>query len=218
MRKILVAFAMAVVPLLFASSAGAAELRLYGGGHFQGSGAPLAEAFTKATGIPAVYTPGNTGNGGINTRMAAGEIIDIIVMNRAELEEQVKMGVIKADSVVVFASDRMGLAVPKGAPKPDISTPEKLRAALVAAKAVMIRPVEPNGNSGKNIQTILTNLGIADQVNRKAVQANDRTPIVEKKVDIGFWSWPELLRQNEVDPVGPVPASLGGYTEQAIGI
>ena len=219
MRKTaFVALAMAVVPLLFATSAGAAELRLYGGGHFQGAGAPLAEAFTAKTSMAASYTPGNTGNGGINTRLAAGEVIDIIVMNRGELDEQVRMGVIKADSVVSFASDRMGLAVPKGAAKPDISTPEKLRAALLAARAVMTRRVEPDGNSGKNIQTILTNLGIADEVNRKAVISDDRTPIAERRVDIGFWSYPELLRQTEVDVLGPVPGSLGGFTEQAVGI
>jgi molybdate transport system substrate-binding protein len=128
------------------------------------------------------------------------------------------MGVVKGDSVVSFASDRMGLAVPKGAPKPDISTPEKLRAALLAARAVMTRKVEPDGNSGRNIQTILTNLGIADQVNRKAVESDDRSPIVQKRVDIGFWSYPELLRQDEVDVVGVVPAELGGYTVQAIGV
>jgi molybdate transport system substrate-binding protein len=217
MKKTMLAAIVAVVPLL-ATSAGAAELKLFGGGHFQGAGQPLAEAFTKATGIPTTYTPGNTGNGGINRRIAAGEVMDIIVMNRAELEEQARMGVIKPDSVTVFASDRMGLAVPKGSPKPDISTPDKLRAALLSARAVMTRKVEPDGNSGKNIQTVLTNLGIAQQVNAKAIESDDRSPIVQKRVDIGFWSWPELLRQDEVDAVGPVPGELGGYTEQAIGI
>jgi molybdate transport system substrate-binding protein len=218
MRKTLVALAMAVVPLVFAGSASAADLRLFGGGHFQGAGEPLAEAFERKTGIASTYTPGNTGNGGINRRIAAGEVMDIIVMNRAELDEQVRMGVIKADSVVTFAEDRMGLAVPKGAPKVDISTPDKLRAALRSARAVMTRRVEPDGNSGKNIQTILTNLGIADEVNRKAVISDDRAPIIEKRVDIGFWSYPELLRQTEVDVLGPAPGELGGFTHQAIGI
>jgi len=218
MRKTFTLAAIAVLVPLFTGSAFGAELRLFGGGHFQGAGASLAEAFTKKTGIPANYTPGNTGNGGINTRIAAGEVMDVIVMNRGEMDEQVKMGVIKANSVVTFAEDRMGLAVPKGAPKPDISTPEKLRAALLAAKAVMTRKVEPNGNSGKNIQTVLTSLGIADAVNKKAIISDDRTPIEQKKVDIGFWSYPELLRQQEVDVLGPVPGELGGFTEQAVGI
>jgi accessory colonization factor AcfC len=58
MRNSLLAIAVAaVLPMFAANSASAAELRLYGGGHFQGSGKGVAEAFAKKTGIAATYTP-----------------------------------------------------------------------------------------------------------------------------------------------------------------
>src|SRR5579871_853044 len=62
MRKPLLAVGLtALLPMFAPGSAGAAELRLYGGGHFQGSGKSVAEAFVKKTGVAASYTPGNTG-------------------------------------------------------------------------------------------------------------------------------------------------------------
>src|SRR5678815_3927140 len=112
MQKITLIIA-AIVPFLLATSAGAAELKLFGGGHFQGSGKGVAEAFTKSTGIAATYTPGNTGGGGMARRLKAGEQMDVILMTSDNMENQVKAGLIKADSVVEFARDGMGVAVLK---------------------------------------------------------------------------------------------------------
>src|SRR6516164_7645119 len=54
---------------LAALAAAAADLRLFGGGHFQGSGQPLVEAFSHRTGIAASYTPGNTGGAALKRRL-----------------------------------------------------------------------------------------------------------------------------------------------------
>jgi len=215
----LVAAAAALVTLLFATTAGAQELRLAGGGHFQGSGAALAEAFSQKTGIATLYTPGNTGNGGMARRMDGGEVMDVVVLNRDDMNEQTAAGLIKPDSVVSFGSDRMGLAVRKGAPKPDISTPEKLRATLVAARAVGMQEPDPMGHSGANILHILTTLGIFDEIKAKAVIIRNATDaLVAGTVDISFWSYPELLEREQIDVAGPTPPELGGFTEQAVGI
>ena len=220
MRKTnLVAAVMAIVPLLFAPSAGAADLMLFGGGHFQGSGKPLVEAFTKKTGIAATYTPGNTGGPALKKRLDGGEKMDVIVMNRDDIDDQAKAGLIKPDSIVSFARDRMALAVLKGAPKPDVSTPAKLRAVLLAAKAVGMQNPDPAGHSGKNILDILNGLGIFDEVSKKAVIITDpSSALIAGKVDISFWSYPELMEQPKLDIAGPVPSELGGFTLQAVGI
>ncbi len=217
-RTMLVAVVAAFVPLLFATAAGA-DVKLAGGGHFQGSGKPFVEAFSKKTGIAASYTPGNTGNGGMKKRMDAGEKMDVVVLNSDDMADQVKAALIKPESVVNFGRDRMGLAVLKGAPKPDVSTPAKLRAALMAAKAVGMQEPDPAGHSGANLIAILTNLGLLDQVKKKAVIIKDASSaLVDGKVDITFWSYPELLEQPKLDVAGPVPSELGGFTLQAIGI
>jgi len=209
----------AIVPLMLATSAGAAELRLYGGGHFQGSGKGVAEAFTKSTGIATTYTPGNTGGGGMARRLKAGEKMDVIVMTSDDMANQVKAGLIKADSVVEFGRDGMGVAVAKGAAKPDVSTKEKLRAALLAAKAVGIQDPDPAHHSGVIVQELLKKLGVLDEVTKKAVIIKDASSdLVAGKVDISIWSLPELMTQTKVDLAGPVPAELGGFTDESVGI
>ena len=218
-RTKLAAAIMAIVPLLFATSAGAAELKVFGGGHFQGSGKGVAEAFSKKTGIAANYTPGNTGGAALPRRLNAGEQMDVIIMTRDDMDGQAKAGLIKPDSVVSFARDGMGVGVLKGAPKPDISTPEKFRAALLAAKAVGIQDPDPAHHSGVIVHQILTNLGIADEVEKKAVIITDAaSAVVAGKADFSIWSLPELMTQTKLDVAGPVPAELGGYTIEAVGI
>jgi molybdate transport system substrate-binding protein len=220
MRKILLAVSMtAFLPILAANSTSAAELRLYGGGHFQGSGKGVAEAFTKKTGIAATYTPGNTGGGGMARRLKAGEQIDVIVMTSDDMANQVKAGLIKGDSVVNFGRDGMGIAVLKGSPKPDISSPEKLRAALLAAKAIGMQDPDPAHHSGVIVHQILEKLGVVDEVTKKAVIITDASSaLVAGKVDFSIWSLPELMTQAKLDVVGPVPSSLGGYTDESVGI
>lgn len=220
MRKILmVAAVAAVLPLFGIGSAGAAELRLYGGGHFQGSGKAVAEAFAKKTDMAAAYTPGNTGGGGMARRLKAGEQMDVIVMTSDDMKTQVKAGLIRADSVVQFARDGMGIAVLKGTAKPDVSTKEKLRAVLLAAKAVGIQDPDPAHHSGVIVHQILSDLGVLDEVTKKAVIITDpASALVAGKVDLSIWSLPELMTQAKLDVAGPVPAELGGYTDESVGI
>jgi molybdate transport system substrate-binding protein len=219
MHKITLTAIAAIVPLLLATSAGAADLKLFGGGHFQGSGKGVAEAFTQSTGIAATYTPGNTGGGGMARRLKAGEQMDVIVMTSDDMAAQVKAGLIKADSVVQFARDGMGVAVLKGAPKPDVSTKEKLRAALLAAKAVGIQDPDPAHHSGVIVHELLEKLGVLDEVTKKAVIITDASSaLVAGKVDVSIWSLPELMTQAKLDVAGPVPAELGGFTDESVGI
>ena len=220
MRKTLFAITVAaILPLFSVTSVNAAELKLFGGGHFQGSGKAVAEAFAKETGIAATYTPGNTGGGAMVRRLKAGEQMDVVVMTSDDMEHQAKAGLIKAETVVKFARDGMGVAVLKGAPKPDISSKEKLRAALLAAKAVGIQDPDPAHHSGVIVHQMLSDLGVLDEVTKKAVIITDpASALVARKVDFSIWSLPELMTQAKLDVAGPVPPELGGYTTEAVGI
>jgi len=218
MRTIVWTALLAALGALAATSAGAAELRLFGGGHFQGSGAPLVAAFTKATGIAASYTPGNTGGGGMKKRLDAGEKMDVVVLNRDDMNNQVKAGLIRPGSVVDFARDGMGVAVLKGAAKPDISTRDKFRAALLGAKSVGVQEADPAHHSGVVQRQMLVDLGILDQVMKKTVILGSRSDLVAGKAELSLWAAPEILEEAKLDLVGPVPADLGGFTIQSVGI
>ncbi len=219
-QTILVAGVAAFVALMFASSAGAAELKLFGGGHFQSSGKAVAEAFTKKTGIAASYTPGNTAGPALPKRLNDGEHMDVIVMNSDDMEGQVKAGLIKADSVVSFATDRFGVVILKGAPKPDVSTKEKFRAAILAAKGIGMAAYDPaHIHSGVVVHEILPKLGIDDEIKKRTVIITDATSaLVAGKVDFTIGTIAENLELPKLDVAGPVPAELGGFILLSVGI
>lgn len=220
MRKIvLVAAAMAFAPLSLSNSAGAAEVNLHGGGHFQGAGQPLVEAFTAKTGGAANYTPGNTGSGGFLERLNAGAEIDVIVLNEEDMEQQVAAGLVRPESVVRFARDGYGMGVRKGAPIPDVSTADKFREALLNARAIGRRFPDPESNSGRIVELFLDNLGILDEAREKTVYIdNSSEALVAGEVDVVLWSYTEILRADAMDGVGMFPPELSEYVTQAVGI
>jgi molybdate transport system substrate-binding protein len=223
MRKAALVMALAaLIPLVFSSPASAAEamvMQLHGGGHFQGAGQPLVEAFTAKTGIPAAYVPGNTGGGAFEERLKAGRQIDVVVLNSDDMERRIAAGApIRPGSDVVFARDGYGLATLKSRPMPDISTREKLRQVLLNAKAVGRRAPD-DGNSGRIANQFLRDLGILEQMGgAKSVYIENATADLEAgKVDFVIWSYTEILRNEKLHGAA-VPSELGGYVTQAIAI
>ena len=65
---------------------------------------------------------------------------------------------------------------------------------------------------------MLVDLGILDQVMKKAVILTSRSDLVAGRAELGLWALPEILEEAKLDLVGPVPADLGGFTVQSIGI
>ena len=220
MRKIvLIAAAIAIAPLAFAGSAVAAEVNLHGGGHFQGAGQPLVEAYARKTGMAASYTPGNTGDGGFLERLNAGAQIDVIVLNKDDMEKQVAAGLVRPESVIDFARDGYGMGVRKGSAIPDVSTPEKFREALLNARSIGRRYPDPDGNSGRIVEAFIDNLGILDEVREKTVYIdNSSEALVAGEVDVVLWSYTEVLRAEAMDGAGSFPPELSEYVTQSIGI
>jgi molybdate transport system substrate-binding protein len=125
----------------------------------------LAPKF-EATGhklIP-VYAP----SGAITKRATEGEIHDVLFTTTAGVETLTKNGKLIAGTGTLIASSGMGVAVLKGAPKPDISTPEKFKQALLAAKAVAYTDPAAGGASGAHMAKVLERLGITKEINARA--------------------------------------------------
>jgi molybdate transport system substrate-binding protein len=99
---------------------------------------------------------------------------------------------------------KVGIAVKVGAPKPDVSTPDKLKAVLLAAKTVGYS----QGPSGQHFATVLDKLGIADAIKPKAVVVQGRpvgAAIASCEAEVGFQRVAEL-RPVDGDLRGPVNA------------
>jgi molybdate transport system substrate-binding protein len=107
-----------------------------------------------------------------------------------------------------FVHSRVGVAVKAGAPKPDIGTPEALKAAFLAAKSIGIS----RGPSGVHLLNAMAKIGIADQVKAKMVQPDlgvrAGTLVADGKAEIGVQQIGELLPIPGIVYIGPLPGEL----------
>src|SRR6185503_13085565 len=94
----------------------------------------LVPQFERASGHKVATTW--AGTTAIMERMAAGETYDLVIMSSSELDQLIKLGKIVSGSRVDLARSGIGIAVRTGASRPDVSTPDALKQALLAAKTV----------------------------------------------------------------------------------
>ena len=133
---------------------------------------------------------------------------DVVVTTPATIDDLVAASKVVANTRVDFVRSGAGVAVRAGAPKPDVGTPDALKNALLAAKTVGYS----QGPSGVHFMSVLTKLGIADQVKAKGVVpplgSRVGTLIAEGKAEIGVQQITELLQIPGIDFVGPLPKEL----------
>jgi molybdate transport system substrate-binding protein len=141
-------------------------------------------------------------------KVKAGAAADLIITTPESVDDLVKAGKVVAGSRVDFIRSSAGVAVKAGAPKPDISTPEAFKNALLAARSVGIS----KGPSGLYMVSLLERLGIADAVKAKAVftEPGQRVGLViaSGEAEIGVQQITELLAMPGIDYVGPLPPAL----------
>jgi molybdate transport system substrate-binding protein len=207
--------------ILLAASASAAEVRVMISGGLSVAYNALVPEFERATGhkVMTAYGPsmGTTVNA-IPIRLERGENADVVIMVGYALGDLIKAGKIVADSRVDLVKGLIGAAVKAGAPKPDISSPEALKRALLAAKSVAYS----DSASGVYISTeMFQRLGIAEEMKQKAkkIPAEPVAGVVARgEAEIGFQQFSEMLPIAGVDIVGPLPPELQKVTVFSAGI
>jgi molybdate transport system substrate-binding protein len=155
----------------------------------------------------------------IMKRMAAGgERHDLVVISSTELEDLIKQGKIAAGSRVDLAKSGIGVAVRSGAPKPDISSVEALKRALLSAKSVGYT----SGPSGVYMAGLIERMGIAAEVKAKfrSVPSGGTigTIVASGDCEIGFQQVSELVHIKGTDYVGPLPTEVQRVTVFSSGI
>src|SRR5258708_1267792 len=214
--------ALGLAAALYLSGAdSAAEVRVMISGGLTAAYKVLVPEFERATGhtVLTAYGPsmGTTPNA-IPVRLERGEPVDVLIMVGYALADLAKQGKVVPDSRVDLVKSPIGIAVKSGAPKPDISSADAIKRALLAAKSIAYS----DSASGVYISTeLFQKLGIADEMKDKAKKI-PATPVAEivarGDAEIGFQQISEMLPVAGVDIVGPLPADLQKITVFSAGI
>jgi molybdate transport system substrate-binding protein len=124
----------------------------------------------------------------------------------------VKEGKASAGTVTVLARAGYAVVVRKGAPKPDIATPEALKRALLAAKSITYLDPAAGGTSGVHFMRVLDRLGIAAEMKPKTIlhpNAHAAGVLVANgEAEIGINLIQELMPLPGIEIVGPLPGDL----------
>ena len=171
----------------------------------------LAPPFERASGhaLRVVYGP----SGGLARRLDGGEAADLIVVESKVLEELIKQGKVTPGRTDV-ARTGIGIAVRRGAPKPDVSSAEALKRTLLTAKSIGHTAPAGGGVTAAHIIGVFEKLGIAAEVKPKVKLAaggpEGRVSVLVSsgEAEIGLQLVSELMSNPEVDVIGVLPDEL----------
>jgi molybdate transport system substrate-binding protein len=141
-------------------------------------------------------------------RINAGETFDVIAAPPAALDGLINSGKVAADSKTNLARSAYGVAIRAGALKPDISSVEAFRRALLNAKSITYLPVP-------GVPQMIERLGLKDAIASKVTIPNTdiSSELVAKgEVELGIIAITQTFTTPGVELVGPLPAEIQFYT------
>jgi molybdate transport system substrate-binding protein len=152
-----------------------------------------------------------------------GEPADAIIIDSDAIDDLIKQGKVLPGRTDL-ARTGIGIAIRKGAPKPDVSTPEALKQALLDAKSIGYTSPTGGGITVAPILKLLDTLGIAADVAPKTKFAaggpNGRVSVLVSsgEAEIGLQQVSELMSNPDVEVIGLLPPALQRFTVYSAGI
>jgi molybdate transport system substrate-binding protein len=206
------------------AAADAAEIKVLASGALKLALTRLVPEFEKLSGdkISIGYGPA----GSIAGRVKEGEAADVAIVGVSQLEELQRQGRIVAGSSVDIAGITIGVAVRKGAAKPDIGTVEAFKHALLSSRAIGYRDPVTGSTSGTYTARMIEKLGIAQEMQPKTrldhsdgdAPENVFKPLTNGEIDMQIGQITEIVLAPGIELVGPLPAEIQNTTVLAAGV
>jgi len=198
--------AVGAVVLLMTQTAGAAEIQVMSSLAIREAYLELVPKFESQTKHKVVTSW--VGMVDILKRVKGGETTDLIIGSAAALDELIKAGKIEPASRSDLVKSGVGVAVRAGAPRPDISSGEAVKRALLKARSIAYS----SGPSGVYLTGLFERWGIAEQLKPKITQTPPGVAVgdvvARGDAEIGFQQVSELLPVAGIDYIGPLPPDI----------
>lgn len=199
---------------LWAQAANAAEIRVYASIALKSSLAELVPAYERASGNKVQLEIATVA--ALKKRIDDGEAFDVAVLTPAALSDLAKNGKVHEGTSAAVARAGLGVGVKKGAKKPDISTVNAFKEALLAAKSIGYTDPALGGASGVYTGKMIQDMKLVDELKEKTVLAKGSPGLAEAfekgEIELGLTQISELLPMKDVEVVGPYPADLQHFT------
>jgi molybdate transport system substrate-binding protein len=200
--------------IMAGSAAESAELKVLAANGIQAVVEDLGPKFERATGHKLVITF-STGGATVK-RVQDGEVANVVIAPKPGIDRLVKNGKVSADNVTALASTGISVAIRKGTPKPDISSPEALKRTLLTAKSITYLNPADGAASGIHFAKVIDRLGIASEMKSKTIFAPSTGAVgvlvANGEAEIGVLQYQLLFSVPGIEIIGPLPGDLQDST------
>ncbi len=194
----------------------AAELRVISGGAVEPGVTAVVDLFRREAGADVKVRFATAP--AILQRVGGGEAADVVIAPPAVVDELSRAGKLDGSARASVGRVGVGVVVREGAARPDVSSAEALRRALIDARSVVYN----KASTGLYLEKLFDRLGVAAEVKAKETRYADGASVIEHVIrgtgsEIGFGAITEiaLYRDKGAQFVGPLPADTQNYTSYA---
>lgn len=198
-------------------AAEAAEVKVMAGAALSAVIGELGPQFERATGHKLVIQYGL--GPALKRQIEAGEAFDLVILSPALMDDLTTQGKIAAGARAEIVRAGVGVAVRAGAPKPDISSVDAFKRALLNAGSITYTP---ESTTGIHLARVLERLGIAEQMKAKTkpqqIPERIARAVADGEAALGIALTTVLLSVRDVELVGLVPPELQNYLVFTAGV